>query len=171
MKVGDRVWVEVSRDKERLGTIKKVDPYDIIYPYNVLLDGSPNDSQWYSDCHMRTATIDLDTTRIHLQENAAVKSDHSKPDMSLIPRAAKVGIALAMMDGEKKYGRYNYLEGMDWSRLIGAADRHLSAFNDGEDDASDSKLNHLYHAAANLCMLIEYHEKGIGNDNRNKKNT
>ena len=169
MKVGDRVWVEVSRDKERLGRIEAISEGGLFPVYECVMDVGRSFSAIIED--LRLAADELDTTPIHLQENVAVKSDQSKPDMSLIPRAAKVGIALAMMDGEKKYGRYNYLEGMDWSRLIGAADRHLSAFNDGENDASDSNLNHLYHAAANLCMLIEYYEKGIGNDNRNKTNT
>lgn len=97
-----------------------------------------------------------------------VKFDKDKVDLALLPRKAKEGIARAFMDGERKYGRYNYRNGMKWSRLLAAADRHLTAFNDGEDDASDSKLNHLYHAGANIMMLIEYYEYGLGEDDRRK---
>lgn len=100
-----------------------------------------------------------------------IKNDQQKPDLSLLPRSAKAGIALAFMDGEKKYGRYNYLNGLDWTRIISATERHLDAFNDGEDCAADSKLNHLFHAGANIMMLIEYYTKGIGNDNRHKVKT
>lgn len=102
-------------------------------------------------------------------DKTAQKHDAEKPDMSLLTLAAKTGIAKAFMDGEKKYGRYNYLSGMEWTRLLAAADRHLSAFNDGEDCAKDSGLNHLYHAGACICMLIEYFEKSLGTDNRYKK--
>lgn len=100
---------------------------------------------------------------------AGVKNDQNKPDLSLLPRSAKEGIARAFMDGEIKYGRYNYLKGMEWHRIIAAIDRHMTAFNDGEDFAPDSKLNHLYHAGAGICMLIEYYEKKLGTDTRYKK--
>lgn len=103
-----------------------------------------------------------------MNNSSGIKHDGEKPDLSLIPAHSLEGIALAMMDGERKYGRYNYLNGMDWSRLIAASLRHIRAFNAGEDCAPDSQLNHLYHAAANICMLIAYYEKDIGNDNRHK---
>lgn len=97
-----------------------------------------------------------------------VKHDEGKIDLALLPRKAKEGIAKAFMDGEKKYGRYNYRKGMSWARLLAAVDRHMTAFNDGEDCAEDSKLNHLYHAGAGIMMLIEYFEHGLGTDDRRK---
>jgi hypothetical protein len=72
------------------------------------------------------------------------------------------------MYGAKKYGRYNYLNGMEWTRLIAALDRHVSAFNDGENCDQESGLNHLYHAGACVMMLIEFYEKNLGTDNRYK---
>jgi hypothetical protein len=101
-----------------------------------------------------------------MSSDLAKKNDSEKPDLALLPGSAKRGIARAFMDGEKKYGRYNYLKGMEWSRLIAAADRHLTSFTEGEDVADDSQLNHLYHAGACIMMLIEFYEKGIGIDNR-----
>lgn len=103
------------------------------------------------------------------KELGGLKFDGDKADLSLLPKSAKEGISKAFMYGAKKYGRYNYLKGMDWTRLIAAADRHMSAFNDGEDCDDESKLNHLYHAGACVMMLIEFYEKELGNDNRYKK--
>jgi len=105
----------------------------------------------------------------HWKPDVALKYDDEKPDMSMLPASAKIGIARAFMDGERKYGRYNYLKGMDWTKLLSAVDRHVTAFTDGEDLASDSKLNHLYHAGAGIMMLIEYYERKLGTDNRYKK--
>lgn len=99
---------------------------------------------------------------------SGTKHDTGKPDLSLLPKSAKDGIARAFMYGEQKYGRYNYLGGMDWTRVIAAADRHLTAFNDGQDIDDESKLNHLFHAGACISMLIEYYTKNLGNDNRFK---
>jgi len=161
--VGDRVWITVGRDKQRGGTIKEINPVDC-YPYLVEVDMGPELLSGRKELRLMGEKRIEDTTELHI----AKKSDATKPDLSLLPRSAKEGISMALMDGEKKYGRYNYLKGMDWSRIISATDRHLSAFNDGEDHATDSKLNHLFHAGANIMILIEYYTKEIGNDNRYK---
>lgn len=97
-----------------------------------------------------------------------IKYDVEKPDLSLLPRAAKEEIAKAFMFGQKKYGRYNYLGGMDWTRLLAAAERHITAFNDGEDLDPETGINHLGHAGACICMLLEYIKNERGNDNRYK---
>lgn len=104
-----------------------------------------------------------------MSKQEGIKHDNGKADLSLLPYSGLIGVSKALMDGEKKYGRYNYLNGMDWHRLIGAALRHIHQFNNGEDCADDSGLNHLYHAGANILMLIEYYERQIGNDTRYKK--
>ena len=98
-----------------------------------------------------------------------IKHDSDKPDLSILPRSGLEGIAKVFSFGEKKYGRYNFLKGMAWSRITSAAMRHLVAFNDGEDLDNESKLNHLYHAGACIMMLAEYYEKKLGQDNRYKK--
>lgn len=101
-----------------------------------------------------------------------VKHDQEKPDLALLPKEALDGIARAFMVGEKKYGRYNYLKGMEWTRLISALMRHVTAFNSGEDFDKESGLNHIYHAGACVMMLIAYYENNLGKDNRykNEKN-
>lgn len=98
--------------------------------------------------------------------NKGVKHDETKPDLSLLPREFLDYTAQAFMYGEKKYGRYNYRGGMQWHRLIAAALRHLTAFNEHEDEDSESGLSHLGHASACIAMLIVYKEKGLGKDTR-----
>lgn len=109
------------------------------------------------------------STKSKKSKNKGKKFDQDKPDLSLLPANAKIGIARAFMHGAKKYGRCDYLNGMDWTRIISAVDRHVTAFNDGKDFDSDSGLNHLYHAGASIMMLIEFYDRDIGTDNRNKK--
>lgn len=101
--------------------------------------------------------------------SSGTKHDQNKPDLALLPSEFNAGVARAFMDGERKYGRYNYLKGMDWTRLIAAAKRHIDAFQDGEDIAEDSKLNHLWHAGACIAILSVYYERKLGTDNRYKK--
>lgn len=96
------------------------------------------------------------------------KHDQSKPDLSLLPREFLDEVSKAFMHGEKKYGRYNYLGGMDWHRLVGAALRHLTAFNDGEDLDPESGNSHLGHAGASIAMLLVYIKRNLGKDTRHK---
>lgn len=98
----------------------------------------------------------------------AIKHDQGKPDLSIIPKEALDQLAYAFMYGEKKYGRHNYRNGMDWHRVISAALRHITAFNDGEDLDAESGLSHIAHGLACLSMLAVYHSKSVGKDTRVK---
>lgn len=97
---------------------------------------------------------------------SGLKHDLGKPDLSLLPAEGLEHAAYAFMDGLHKYGRYNYREGMEWTRLISAIQRHILAFNKGEDFAPDSKVHHLGHAIAGCMMLLDYYYNNLGIDNR-----
>lgn len=86
----------------------------------------------------------------------AKKFDSGKPPMELLSHNALVEIAKVFGVGAIKYGRYNYKDGMSWTRLIGAAHRHLGAFNSGEDLDSESSLSHIAHLGCCVIMLLDY---------------
>lgn len=90
----------------------------------------------------------------------AAKDKTNKPDLSLIPYCVEVELARAMMNGEEKYGRFNYTKGHKVSELAAAAKRHIGQFLDGQDRAADSGVHHLAHAMANCLMII--HEQMLG---------
>lgn len=95
------------------------------------------------------------------------KFDSGKPDLSLIPLSALIEEAKGFMLGERKYGRYNYSEGMEASRLVGAALRHILAWQQGENQDPESGASHLGHARCCLAMLLECERLGTLKDNRN----
>lgn len=64
------------------------------------------------------------------------------------------------------YPRDNWRKGTDWLEFIGSTLRHVTAWKDGEDVDHESGLNHLHHAACDLMFVIEYIERGLGNDDR-----
>lgn len=97
------------------------------------------------------------------------KDDQEKPDLSLLPREFLEEVAKAFMHGEKKYGRYNYRAGLNWHRLIAAAMRHITAFNEGENMDVESGHSHLGHAGACIAMLLVYQQNTLGKDTRYKK--
>jgi hypothetical protein len=98
----------------------------------------------------------------------AIKFDNEKPGMDLLPVGAKKAIAEVFDFGAKKYARHNWRNGFNYSRLIAAAERHLDAFNDGEDLDPESGKPHLAHLGCCVLMLLESTIKGYGTDDRYK---
>jgi hypothetical protein len=96
------------------------------------------------------------------------KFDSNKPRVSLIPTPALYETAKAFTYGANKYGVHNFKKGLEWSRLIDAALRHVYAFKDGEDLDTESGCNHLGNAIANLAMLLDQFESRKDLDDRYK---
>lgn len=103
------------------------------------------------------------------KSTGALKFDTGKADLSLIPLVAMIEEAKGFMLGEKKYGRYNYCKGLEVSRLIGAAMRHILAYQQGENLDPESGASHLGHARCCLAMLLECERLGTLKDDRYNK--
>ncbi len=101
-----------------------------------------------------------------IPHDKGVKYDSGKPPLSILTRESLIAEARAFQYGAKKYDRNNYKKGMEWSRVMDAALRHLMAFNSGESIDSESGLCHLDHAKACLGMLVYYYENKVGTDDR-----
>lgn len=99
-------------------------------------------------------------------KTGAIKNDALKPRMSLVPQLAKIEVAKVMTYGAEKYSEYNWMDGFDWTILTDAAERHITAFNCGEDVDAESGLHHLAHAACCVMMLYEITQLHPERDNR-----
>ena len=97
---------------------------------------------------------------------AGKKNDAGKPDLSLIPFCAEVALAEALMVGEKKYGRFNYTNGLSANRLIASMRRHLGQWADGEERCQEDKQLHLGSVMAIASMLIDLQRLGRLQDDR-----
>lgn len=95
----------------------------------------------------------------------AIKHDSSKPDLTLVPPELIEQVAVVMGFGAKKYGRNNWKDGMEQSRYLAAAMRHINSLLKGEEFDSESGLSHIAHAATNLAFLLHYRENNLGTDN------
>lgn len=85
-----------------------------------------------------------------------VKADSSKPQLELLPRRGLEEIAKVLTFGAHKYDRDNWRKGLEWSRCIGAAQRHLLAYANGETHDPETGLSHLAHAGCNILFVLEY---------------
>lgn len=82
--------------------------------------------------------------------------DPRKPPMSLIPVTAKRWIARVLGFGAKKYARGQWMAGMSFSEIIDGVQRHIDAWQAGEDIDPESGENHLAHAMCGLSFLSWY---------------
>lgn len=63
-------------------------------------------------------------------------------------------------------GAHNWRKGFEWSRLIGAAFRHLTAFATGKNYDEESGELHLFHLMCCVAFLCEHFGNGLGKDDR-----
>ena len=72
---------------------------------------------------------------------------------STLPTGPMYEVALAMLEGARKYGRHNYRTlGVKASVYYDAALRHITAWWEGEDIDEASGIHHLMKAAA--CLFV-----------------
>lgn len=88
-------------------------------------------------------------------ENKALKNDEGKPSFSMIPQKAILEVAKTFTHGANKYGKFNYSKGMEFTRYLDAAQRHLNSVLQGEDLDIDSGCLHLANAIASLLMALD----------------
>lgn len=101
-------------------------------------------------------------------DDGPVKHDKAKLPMELLSVPAMMGTAEVLKFGAGKYAPWNWATepGFAWSRLYGAALRHLTAHMNGEDTDPETGLSHLDHAAC-CIMFLQTHEKcKLGEDDR-----
>ena len=104
-------------------------------------------------------TVELHEVNIKVQDKA-VKQDDKQPTPELLPFAALVEVSEVLAYGARKYAPGNWRKGLLWSRLLGAALRHLFAWGAGEAKDPETGRNHLAHAACCILFLLEYEQVG-----------
>ncbi len=100
------------------------------------------------------------------ERRQGARFNDGKLRMSLVPASFGRYCAAGLGYGALKYAPHNWLKGFDWSQVLDSLQRHIDAFKEGEDIDAESGLPHLALAACNLAFLIEFFDKGKGNDDR-----
>lgn len=88
------------------------------------------------------------------------KDDKDKLPLELLSPYALESIAVVLQHGAKRYGARNWEKGLNFSRIAGAALRHLVALLKGEAIDPDSGLHHAHHLACEAMFLSHYVAKG-----------
>lgn len=96
----------------------------------------------------------------------ATKYDDGKNRLELIPPEAIFGLGEVLTFGAKKYNDRNWEKGMKWSRVFGAAMRHLWKWWWTKKPDEETGLSHLKHALCCVAFLVAYEERKVGEDDR-----
>lgn len=112
----------------------------------------------------------MNTKNKTLKNEPGLKYDADKPRMDLLPPEAMIGLAQVLSYGAAKYDEHNWRNGMSYSRLMAALQRHYTAFAMGEDIDQESGLPHIDHMMCCAAFLSTFQKTGTGTDDRYKAN-
>ena len=93
--------------------------------------------------------------------NIGKKNDTGKPMMGLVPPDALQEVAGVLTYGAKKYEAHNWALGIDYSRLLDATLRHITAYQLGVNEDEDTGLHPLAHAVCELMFIISLDKRGM----------
>ena len=110
-------------------------------------------------------TVKYDDATVRLP-SGGVKHDAGKNRLELIPPEAIWGLGEVLTFGATKYGDRNWEKGMKWSRVFGAAMRHLWKWWWTKKPDEETGLSHLKHALCCVAFLVAYEERKVGEDDR-----
>jgi len=89
------------------------------------------------------------------------KFDTGKPRWDLLPVDALDELVQVLTFGASKYADRNWEKGINYSRVYGAAMRHLTKFWKGIDKDDETGLEHLAHAMCCCMFLLSYRLRGM----------
>ena len=95
--------------------------------------------------------------------------DDGKAPLSQIPWAAVDAMAKVQLYGQHKYGDFNnYRKGMEVSRNLSCAIRHIRDYMNNHDLDKESGQNPLAHAMCRIAFVLQNIDDGTAIDDRYK---
>ena len=161
-KVGDKVrwidYVDELCDNKTIYEVLDIGELGDDKYYLEFIDNSGLKNRGISDCFELADK----------SSNKALRYNTNKVEFNDIPVLGLIEVAKAGKFGQSKYSRNNWRKEAPTTQYLDAAMRHILKYLYVEDIASDSKVNHVAHAAWNLLTLLEKIAVGQDQDDRFK---
>lgn len=107
-----------------------------------------------------------DNPERHVYTTGAIKDNVGKSRLDLIPSIPLRLVGDVLAYGARKYKPNNWRYGLPWGDTYASLQRHLIAWQDGEQLDRETGISHLGHALCQLMFLAEYEATGTGTDDR-----
>ena len=102
----------------------------------------------------------------------AATYDEGKPAFAHLPWGGLLAVCEVQAYGHEKYKDFNnYRKGMEVTRNLSCALRHIVAWLCGQDNDPESGKSHLGHAAARILFVLQNQHDGTAIDDRFKMPT
>lgn len=98
----------------------------------------------------------------HVFGSGGIKDNRGKPRVDLLPSAPLLAIAEVLAFGAAKYQPHNWRRGLPWPDTYASLQRHLLAWNEGQDLDPEARTNHLANAGCQLLFLLDFVLSGVG---------
>ncbi len=122
---------------------------------------------WLRSAVKKAKALDAEGRKRAKDVNPKDLIGQKKVPLGLLPAAGAIYGAMAMRDGARKYGPYNWrAKKVLMTVYLDAIQRHALALQDGEDVAPDSGVHHLGHIIACGSLLADAVEGGFVVDDR-----
>lgn len=97
----------------------------------------------------------------------AKTDDSGKPPLANVPWAAIDEMAMVQLYGASKYGDFNnYRKGMEVTRNLSCAIRHIRDYLNGCDTDHESGRHPLAHAMCRVAFVLQNIDDGVAIDDR-----
>lgn len=127
------------------------------------------DELFDSSNSLRWKGVYLDESFLSKEANPKASKGIKKSQLQLVPTAIKIALAEAFEEGAEKYGPFNWRKiPVEIMTYLGAIERHLELYKNGEDIDPESGKPHLSGILASAGLLLDSWITGGLIDNRPK---
>lgn len=95
----------------------------------------------------------MEEKKANISPTGSLRYNEGKPEVSQLDPKFILDLADLITQSAKKYGKYNYAKGQNYSTPFDSCMRHLLEFQQSVDFDNESSKSHILHAAANLMIL------------------
>lgn len=95
--------------------------------------------------------------QLNEQLNTYAKRKAGKPPLALVDPMFTEGLAYVLDMGNKKHGFMNWKNGLKYSDILAATERHLNELKKGNDLDDETTMHHAYHIASNMMYMAWFH--------------
>lgn len=154
---GDNGGFSVGKKGKIIAVNTNSDFFNAVFYTVELQDGTINIGNAEENLFLSVKTSDGSKQSI---PEGGVKHDTKKPDMSLIPSMAELEEAGVWTFGKQKYSAFNWHKGINFSRILGAIQRHAALLKAGIDFDHETNRHHAAAIRCGCAMLIQFTAEG-----------
>ena len=148
---------DLQAGDERMEILQMADEKPLLTrnSYGVMVEVEPTDKPFKSVCEDPNCGCRNKKASAAAAKSPGLTFDDGKSPLALLPKLPLELVADVFGKGASKYAMHNWRAGIQVTRNLSCALRHIFAYNEGEDLDPELGTNHLANAIVRLMFVIE----------------